>query len=191
MAIINSDIIIRGKHARIVNCLIENKVYNEGFEVFIDSCFLGLYHGQRSDIDTSSNDKVEISRTIWERRRELENSLFVFLQHEKYLQHQPLDTAEVFNMNLNTVDTKTLLEELKEYAYFGIEKLEEMFNQLGSNTTVDSLIQFSEENIMKTTEEIDIVVDKYLDGLSEETDDQHDVDSLINFAKDSFPQGGL
>lgn len=180
MAIITSDIIIKGRHATIVNNLIYNKVYREGYEVFIDACLLGIYHGKRSEMDTSTNDVVNISRTIWDKRADLENSLFVFLQHEKVLNNQPLETAEVFNINLNSVDERELLQELKEYAYYGIEQLAEEYSALGNDFKNDMLIQHVEENMLEREDEINKRVDDYLSEIIQVTDDQQEVESLIN-----------
>ncbi|WP_368644723.1 hypothetical protein AB4027_06340 [Alkalibacterium putridalgicola] len=180
MSIINTDIIIRGKHASIVNYLIDNNVYKEGYEVFIDACLLGIYHGTRSQMDTSSNDKVEISRTIWGKRADLENSLFVFLQHEKVLKNQPIETAEVFNMSLNSIDTRELLQELKEYAYYGIELLNKDYTGLDSGFSIDNLIQYAEDNLLETEEDIKLNVDQHLSEIKTDIDDQEEVESILN-----------
>ena len=61
-----------------------------------------MYYGEKSEPDDSGDAKVEISRNLSNKRVEFENILFVYLQHEKVFQHQPLSVPEVFNLKLES-----------------------------------------------------------------------------------------
>ncbi|MDE1550020.1 hypothetical protein [Jeotgalibaca caeni] len=146
MAIIVSDIIINGKHASIARSLIDNDLYQNGAELFVEAALLGIYYGRQGEVDATTQDRLQVSRTYFDRRTQLENILFIFLQHEKVYQRRALSAAEVFNINENTLELKPLVEELKAHALFGIEKLGERYSKL--------LIKVKPENV------VDVLLDQ-------------------------------
>lgn len=179
MGILISDIIIRGKHAEIVKRFVEIGLFENNVDVFAYASMLGMYYGEKSEADDSGDAKIEVSRYLSNKRAELENILFVYLQHEKVFQHQPLSVPEVFNLKLESTNTKALIDDLKLYAYFGIEKLEEMYDEIIAKKDKDEFIQVSiDKYIHSKSELIEQVKNDYSSFYN--TEDDPDIISILS-----------
>lgn len=142
MALITSDIVLTGKHASIARALTSNSIYQSGAELFTEGALLGIYLGKKSEVDISSQDKIEvtISRTYFQKRNQLEEILFVFLQHEKVYQGRSLRVPEVFNFEIGSPETKLLLEEIKAHALYGIEQIGSEYSSLLNKVSNEIII---------------------------------------------------
>lgn len=179
MAIIVSDIILNGKHAGIARSLLDNGLYQNGAELFVEAALMGIYYGRKGEVDVSTQDRIEISRTYFDRRTQLETVLFTFLQHEKVYQKRALSAAEVFNINESTIELKPLVEELKAHALFGIEKLSEIYSKLlvrvNSEIVIDVLL---DQEVLASDKIAAKVREEEKDFMSIQVDEE--VETIIN-----------
>lgn len=179
MALISSDIVLNGKHASIARALIENSVYQSGADLFVEAALTGIYFGKKSEIDLEINDRLEVSRTYFQRRSQLENILFIFLQHEKVYQGRALTAAQVFNIDDSTVETKTLLEEIKAHALYGIEKIGKNYSTLLEKTSKELVIDvLLDENLTAPKLLSEKVEEDKKIFLKQETDEE--IDDILN-----------
>lgn len=146
MGIINSDILIEGKHAQIISELNKNKLFDNNADCFVEAFFLGLYHGEKKEIDLLDSLEVQISRTYFQRRDELERMMFTYLQLEKTYQQEHLDVKDVYLIDQDTPNEvlKEMLDDIKGYALHGIELLGEKHKAVIGNVNelaaLDSII---------------------------------------------------
>ncbi|MCD8904163.1 hypothetical protein K2V56_01625 [Staphylococcus chromogenes] len=155
-----SDVVIEGEHATIINKLIDYKYYNSKTDVFFDGLLVGILNGRRSSVKVG-NDRVEITRT-WlnkSQRSNFKTLISAFINLEQHHQGEAMNIQEILNDKEGT-DSSSTLKLMKEYALYGIEKINEIYflnNELADDmdyfnfieTSLDEykdMITFTEEN---------------------------------------------
>lgn len=154
MAFIRSDIMLYGKHGNILRSLTENGIFTSGADGFVKSALVGIYHGKKSEPENTQENKIEISRTYFDKRQSTEDILFTFLQHEKVYQKKPLKATEVFLYDESPDDDNQLIDELKEYALYGLEVLSDYYQSVLATTSTETVIQEIIDNELFTNEQL-------------------------------------
>lgn len=154
MAIIKSDILIYGKHGKILRSLVETGLFDSGAEGFVVAAVTGLYHGNKSEPENTQDDEIQISRVYFQKRNGLENVLFTYLQHEKVYQKRPLTATEVFLYEDNVDEDTNLLEELKSYALYGLELLNTEYESIIGLSELEDVVEVIVDRNLKTKDEL-------------------------------------
>jgi len=189
MSLINSDIKIYGKHGVILRSLEESSLFDSHAEGFVLAALIGLYHGRKAEPESTSDNETNVSRVYFSRRPDLEIILFTYLQHEKLYQGRALRASEVFLYEEHIDDEVNLIEELKQYAYYGIEYLGKEYSQILSSTSTDTVIDsIIDENLLnpEALEEKVVEDEKYLFYKSFEDED---VSSELNELMSLYKEG--
>lgn len=142
MSIITSDFIITGKHSYILNQLVSKKVFKSNAEGFVEAFFIGIYHGKKAEIDEGKGKKSEVSRLYLQNRSDLEKIMFTFIQLEKIYQKEAIDIKDVylFGYDLPDYDAKSLINDMKSYALYGLEVLEKRYKDAFGNVDNERMV---------------------------------------------------
>lgn len=192
MAFIRSDIVFFGKHGEILRTLTENRIFSSGADGFVKSALLGLYHGKKSEAESSTDSKIEISRTYFDKRQNIEDLMFIFLQHEKLYQKKPLKVSEVFLYEDSVEDDNdNLIEEIKEYALYGLEMFAEKYQDMLTDPTPERVIEEIIDINLSTTEQLKNQVINDEQGLFYKTFDDKDINDEVNEIMSTYYGGWL
>lgn len=122
-----SDIVIEGQHAAVFKKLIENNFYQSNTNIFFDALMIGLLCGEKGE-PTVGDERVEITRT-WlnnPQRSNFRTLISNFINLELQYEGEPLKLQDIFLDELGTNDSEKIVL-MKEYAFFGIQKLSEIY----------------------------------------------------------------
>ena len=190
MAYIRSDIVFFGRHGEILRTLTENRIFSSGADGFVKSALLGLYHGKKSEAETSVENKIEISRTYFYKRQNIDDLMFIFLQHEKLYQKKPLKVSEVFLYEDSSDDDNNyLFEEIKEYALYGLEVFAQKYKDLITNPSIERVIEEVIDINLLTTEQLKKQVINDEQGLFYKTFDDKDISDEVNEIMNTYYEG--
>lgn len=172
MQLFNRDLAVYGRHAEIIRKLRASELYADNISIWVEAAFTGLYHGKKAEKDNSSPEETHLAgRTYFQSRSKLANMLFVFLQQEKKYQKRPLTTSEVFLIKDDTHDIGDMINELEEYALYGLEVLEKEFDSIINETNNEIVIgDLMLRNYHNTTEFEAIVEEESADFYLVESD---------------------
>lgn len=159
MQLINKDFHITGKHAEIIQSLRKIGLYPDNISIWIEGALTGLYYGRKSEPDSSKESYVDISgRLSFSNRRQLEEILLTYLQHEKKYLNRPLSTSEIFLLNPETHDLNDMINELSQYALYGIEHLGNEFKNILNETNNELILTELINNSYPSADSISTIV---------------------------------
>lgn len=189
MAFIRSDFDLYGKHGRILRSLVDKNIFTSGADGFVKSALLGIYHGKKAEPEISQENKIEVSRVYFESRQNIVDILFTFLQHEKVYQKKPLTTSEVFSYEENPNDYNQLIQDLKEYALYGLEVFDEKYQNIIDNASTEIVIEEIIDMDLLTTNELKKQVIKDEQELFVKTFEDKDINDELNEIMSTYKEG--
>jgi|SRR5699024_4441498 len=176
------DVKIEGQFGRQVKDFVgEDKMFSSNADLYFLSALIGMYESQYYDqaIQVDENVAHVSSRTWLRNRTGFEELLPIFLKLEKKLHGEPFNINEILLNNLEYDEEfeKLLNNNLKNYAYYGIDKLYNIFN---GEDIVDSHDVINKiEKDLKKVEEIDLEVLKKDFKATEDTTFEEIIDKDI------------
>lgn len=143
MQLINRDFYITGKHAEIINKLKAIGLYTDNISIWIEGALIGMYFGEKSEPDSSKKHEARMSgRLYFQNRSDEEIILLTFLQHEKKFLNHPLSTSDIFLINPDTHEINDMINELSQYAFYGIEYLGREFEEIINETNTEIIMNY-------------------------------------------------
>lgn len=161
------DIIILGKHARIMNKLRTLNLYDNYASIYENACLVGLLYGKKSEQFKEKKykkeeDEAQVTRTYFQRRPDHERILLTMLQQEKFFEGEPLVVNQIFNTEgLDDKETNELHDELKKYALYGLEIMGDEYSEIENTLEQDAIIQFQNDRSLKNIKEIDCYMEHF------------------------------
>lgn len=159
MQLINKDFHITGNHAEIMRRLEKTGLYPDFISIWIEAALIGLYYGRKSEPDSSKDSYLDINgRLSFSKRGRLEEILLTYLQHEKKYLNRPLSTSDIFLISPETHDLNDMINELSQYALYGIEHLGDEFQNILNEDNNEIILNELINNSYKTSDSISTIV---------------------------------
>lgn|SRR5699024_4543439 len=190
MAIIKSDILLYGKHGKILRSLVDTGLFDSGAEGFVVAVTTGIYYGKKAEPENTQDDEIQVSRVYFQKRRGLENVLFTLLQHEKVYQKRPLTATEVFLYEDYIDEDTNLLEELKSYALYGLEVLSKEYDSIIGLSELEDIVEAIVDEDLKTKDELnDYVQNDDAKNVFYKSFEDKEISAEVNEIMDIYEEG--